>query len=91
MDRLYLEDKFVLPQINLRVAIITQMIYPSNPEKQSYETTLFSMDDDRSIVRVKKDYKEEPEAQQGHKDIFKKLKIGNYKLTPVKWVIEIGE
>jgi len=91
MDRFKLEDTVTIAEINVRVAVITQMIYPGNPEKQAYETMVFSLEDYRSIARVQESYKTEAEAQQGHESVVARLKTGQYKVIPVKWVIEFED
>lgn len=88
MERLNLEDIFILPEMELRVAITTRMIYPGNPEKQSYQTMVFSMETDRGLSRFQRTYKTEAKARKGHRQILEWLKAGKYKLTPLKWEIK---
>lgn len=66
------------------------MIYPDDPEKQAYETMAFSMESDKHLC-IGKGYKTEKDAIDGHQELIEKFKTGNYKLVPVKWIIEFED
>ena len=86
--RLQLTDIITIDEINIEIAVVTQMIYPDNPEKQAYETMIFSMDTDKGLSRATKQYQTEEDARKGHQQIVAWLRIGKYKLVPIKWYIE---
>ncbi len=87
-DRLRLEDTVTLPEINLKVAVMTQMIYPDDPEKQAYETMVFSMQTDKAITRIIRQYQTEADARKGHNQIVARLQMGMYKAISIKWQLE---